>query len=142
MAQMAARSLVKIDGGYFTLDNELHHPSVQHKLGVIPNFGAIWVDTENYDIIPYGSCVCCTYQLYNYQTQEAVSFTNEFRYLYNYKHITSGNLLGGNSSIVSNYWPTETLFYFVRGNNDFSKFDTNGNLLKYRWVVGYLPTSE
>ena len=143
MAQMAQNSLVKVDGGYLTIDADTSIITVTHNLGVTPNFAAIWVDTDDYDIIPFGCCVECIYQKNPYTTTGSYANVSNFEYMYQYKHSSSGNLLPGTYHLsVANQLPTSTEFRFVRGNNDWKKLDVNGNALKYRWVVGYIPTES
>ena len=136
---MGNSSLIKVDGGYLTINAATDTITVQHNLGVIPNFAAIWVDGTDYDIIPFGCCVECCYQENPYSSVGSYSRISEYVYMYQYKHSTSGNLLVGTYSLGSSQKPTDTEFKFVRGVADWAATDTNGNPLKYRWVVGYLP---
>lgn len=142
MAQMANNSLIKVDGGYLTIPETTAAITVNHNLGVVPNFAAIWVDGTDYDIIPPGSCVECAYQKNPYVTSTTAVFTQEYKYVYQYKHATSLNLLGGASGLATSALPTASVFNFVRGNADWAPLDVNGAPLRYRWVVGYMPIGE
>lgn len=130
---------VKIDSGYLTIDADAEIITVNHNLGVVPNFAAIWVNTNDYDIIPLGSCVAVICQQMQYATETSQTNTDYYSYMYNYKHATSGNLLKGTYQFNGNNMPTNSVFNFVRGSNNWKKLDTNNNLLKYKWVVGYFP---
>lgn len=133
---------VLIDGGYLTIPASTQLITVNHNLGTIPNFAAIWVDGTDYDIIPFGCCVECIYQKNPYVTTGDYKDTATFKYMYQYKHSTSGNLLSGTYALGDNRIPTGNEFYFLRGTVDWASTDTNGDPLHYRWVVGYLPITD
>lgn len=139
---MANTSLVKVDGGYLTIPQITSVITVTHNLGVAPNFAAIWVDGTDYDIIPFGYCVEGTYQCNDYISNGSYSNINGWYFRYAYKHATSGNLLQNTYSLGSTQFPTASEFKFVKGGADWAASDTNGNPLRYRWVVGYMPIGE
>jgi len=142
MAQIANNSIVKVDGGYLTILAPTDTITVNHNLGVVPNFAAIWVDGTDYDIIPFGSCVECVYQHNQYTSTGTYNNIDNYKYMYQYKHATSGSLLSNMYSLVSSKLPSSSTFNFSRGTNDWAALDTNGNPLRYRWVVGYIPIDE
>ena len=49
LAQMMGSGFIKVDGGYLTIGSDTDVITVSHNLGVMPNFAAIWVDTDDYD---------------------------------------------------------------------------------------------
>ena len=124
------------DSGYLELENDNDGFWVNHNLGRIPNFAAIWVDTINYDLIPNGSCVMCTYQL-AYYYRNSVLFNRPMCYGYWYKHQTSGNFISGLYTLGENQY-SDSSFFFSRGTVPWKKLDINGNPLKYKWLVGYM----
>lgn len=130
---------VKIDSGYLQIDANTEKIIVNHKLGTVPDFAAIWVDIDNYDLIPADSCVACSYQYMPYVSQGNYG-TPGFYYMYSYKHPTSNNLLRGTYHLYSNQHTNEK-FEFSRGQSPWCAFDTQGNSLHYRWLVGKMNTS-
>ena len=142
MMGMTSGSLIKVDGGYLTIPTSTNDITVNHNLGVVPNFAAIWVDTADYDIIPFGCCVEGVYQSNQYTTTGTYTGVTDYKYMYQGKHSTSGNLLSGMYMLLGNQLPTDTTFHFIRGGVDWAPLDTNGNPLRYRWVVGYIPITE
>ena len=139
---MAQGSPVKVDGGYLTIQTSAEIITVNHNLGVVPNFAAIWVDGTDYDVIPFNSCVEAMYQKNQYVSNGSYINTNLYLFTYQYKHKTSGNLLSGTYSLINDRLPTDTTFKFTRGMADWAALDTNGEPLRYRWVVGYIPITE
>ena len=129
---------VKLDSGYLTIDADTDTITVNHNLGVVPNFAMIWVATDDYDIIPFGSCVAAAYQKMQYTTITSATNTLVFNYIYQYKHATSGNLLAAQYALASNEY-SDSVFKFRRGGSSWKKNDVNGNLLTYKYFVGYFP---
>ena len=130
---------VKVDSGYLQIDAETNKIIVNHRLGVVPDFAAIWVDIDNYDLIPADSCVACGYQYMPYVSSGSYG-TPIFKFMYGYKHQTSNNLLWGTWQLLNGQYSNEK-FEFARGNSPWRVFDTQGNPLHYRWLVGKMNTS-
>lgn len=142
MAQMASGKfpgwVTKMAAGTVTIDSsQTTVIPVQHNLGKIPKVAAIWADVPVMEKQPYGSCVYC---LYFYEGDMVVAGTyntspSAGKYLYCYRHGTSGNYLAGQSSYQSSGMvPNENTWYFARGVQNWAINDTDGNPIKYNWV--------
>ncbi len=110
---------------------------VEHNLGKIPKVAAIWADVPVIDKQPYGSCVYCLYFLEADMIVAGAFLTSDKsgKYLFCYRHSTSGNYLTGSSNY--NYpgqYPTDTTWNFVRGSEPWAITDTDGNPINYNWV--------
>lgn len=126
---------VKIDSGVITIPQPTMVITVQHNLAETPDFAYIFIQIDDSNKIPFGSCVSCAYgdmHIINdaYNADEKYNF----RFCYTYRHSTSGNFLHGEWYCTPK--PTSTQFNFSRGSNDWPAVDIDGNPIKYCWVVG------
>lgn len=124
---------IKTDSGILTLPETMHTITVNHNLGEIPTYGYIYMEPMDSSKIPFGSCVSCAYGKLPYTNMGSVDEQYSMRYVYTYKHSTSGNFLQGTWYAKM---PTSTVFYFDCGNNDWPALDVDGNPIKYYWIVG------
>ena len=123
------------DTGTLTIDSSRAIITVQHNLKAIPDFAMIEIaEPLDANKIPYGSCIFC---IYGYIPQINMQVPPYMTYNYIYRHKTSGNFLS-NTFSMNNGQLSATEFQFSRGQNDWPSIDTDGNPIKYRWMVGKL----
>ena len=128
-------SQIKIDGETLYLDADTIEIVVNHNLGGVPDFAYICVDVSDGDLIPFGPCVHCSYGIIIPTHLQNITDTTRMRYVYDYRHQTSGNILGGSYSVESSKY-SDSIFTFLRGSVSWSAVDANGNPMPYKWMVG------
>ncbi len=121
------------DTGTLTLSETIHTITVNHNLGMAPDFAYIYMEIDDANKIPYGSCTECSYGRVPYQNKKNMDSQYSMRFDYNYIHPSSGNFLNGAWYAPQ---PTNEQFYFSRGAEDWPANDINGHPITYRWVVG------
>ena len=131
---LLVNSQVKVDSGVLTIPSSTNDIVVEHHLADIPDFAYIFIKIEDSNKIPFGSCVSCAYgDVHIDNSTYNIAGQYSLRYCYMYRHPTSGNFLTGSWYCTK---PTTAVFHFLRGNNDWPALDTDGNPIKYCWVVG------
>ena len=126
--------LDKIDAGTATIATATQNIYVTHNLGKVPDFACIYQDLDDWDDVVGGGCVMATYFRFRYA--DAPNETKDY-YIqsWRYKHATSGNALGGNST-MSNESVTTTTFRFSRGTVEWPPVNANNDPVTYKWIVG------
>ncbi len=126
---------IKTDGGTLYIDADTNDIVINHNLGGIPDFAYICADVDDGELIPYDSCVMCSYGLLIPPNLQNIADNLKMKYMYQYRHPTSGNILSGASQIYRSTY-SNTTFDFVRGVSSWKKSDANGNPIPYIWIVG------
>ena len=124
----------KIDAGMTTLATSSDIIQVSHKLGVKPDFACIYQNLPDWNDVVGGTCVYAVY-FRTWQNNVMGDAKESYLYTWRYKHRTSGNALGGTTTMVA-INASDTFFKFSRGNEYWATVDANGDPVTYHWMVG------
>lgn len=125
--------LDKVDAGTTTLATSSDIIQVSHNLGRVPDFACIYQDLSDWADVAFGVCVMATYIRFRYAN--ANDSYGVYAYAWRYKHATSGNSIGGQSTMYASN-ATANTFKFSRGTVNWASVDANGNPVTYKWMVG------
>ena len=126
---------IKTESGTLYIDADINDIVINHGLGGTPDFAYICADYEDGNLIPYDSCVMCSYGFILPPNAQGIIPSNRFKYIYVYRHPTSGNLLVANYQLSTSQF-SDTKFTFIRGQSTWRAKDTNDNPIPYKWILG------